>query len=252
MPATVLDIARAFQRSFYIQATFTSERMLALGYAFCLLPFLRKLGASDAEMHDILRDNLKYFNTNPYVTTWVLGAEMNLHERRLVGKGPVTEEVERFRKRMSQALAGPGDNLFWATLRPVSALLSVLVALASPAAALATIFATFSVPSFFVRLSGAVRGYRRGLGIITENDSRRYNQVAMILLKVGAFVLGPAALLLGSQMLGGGRMAPITVLLAGGLMYFLLRRGWSVTSNLLILLTGVVLVTMVFEIFSAT
>lgn len=244
-------MVRAVHRSFYIQATFTYERMLALGYTVCLLPFLRKLGASDSEMHDILKNNLKYFNTNPFLSTWVLGAEMNLQEQRLTGEGPRLEQVERFRKRISQALAGPGDNLFWAALRPVSVLLGVMASCISPVAALVTTFVTFNMPSFYVRLSGVIFGYRHGLNVVTVTNFDQYNRAARILVKVGAFILVPAAVLMKTQSQTHEWTAIIAVLLAGGIMYFLLRKGWSVTLNLLILLVGVALYASFVAAFSA-
>jgi len=39
----VFDLVRATVRSFYIQAVWSYERMLSLGFCFALIPFARKM-----------------------------------------------------------------------------------------------------------------------------------------------------------------------------------------------------------------
>ncbi len=249
---SALDILRAVHRSFYIQGTFNFERMLALGYAFCFLPFLRGMKASNFEMREILTDNLNYFNTNPIFSTWVLGGEIKLQEGRLSGadkEGPSLADIAKFRKRASQALAVHGDNLLWFRLRPLSLLFGAGVTFLAPVAGLLTTLALFNIPALYARVSGLVSGYRYGLDLLSENRLGGYAKASGILAKIGAFLVAPVSLLVTTQEVDHDIEGFAAVIASGIIVFVLLDRGVSVTRNLLTVLGGSVLAGVVLHIF---
>ncbi len=56
--------------------------MQSLGFAYAIEPVLRKLYPDQAEYESRLRIHLEYFNTQPYLASFILGAVVT------IGGGP--------------------------------------------------------------------------------------------------------------------------------------------------------------------
>jgi len=77
-----IDLARVASRSFYIQALFSAERQQGSGFAFALLPVIRRLYSGAAERGRALARNMGFFGTHPVLAGYVLGLTARLEERR--------------------------------------------------------------------------------------------------------------------------------------------------------------------------
>ena len=108
-----------FFRSLSIQGSWNFPRMQGLGFFFCLLPWLEKV--SDRGCRDACQRNLGYFNTNPCMSPYILGVVSRLEEE---GRG---EEGIRARNNLMGPLGAMGDGYYWATLVPVTVLISILL-----------------------------------------------------------------------------------------------------------------------------
>ena len=188
----VFDLVRAAVRSFYIQAVWSYERMLSLGFCFALIPFARKMLKSAKERRLFLKRNLTFFNTNPYMAGWLIGAVMRLEEEALTAEKPAFRQHERFKSRMSQSLAAIGDQLFWERLRPLTALLGWMVAMYWGVAGAVVFLVTYNIPHLFMRFKGVVTGYRLGFDITKEISLKKLHKRSHDLLRVGALATGLA------------------------------------------------------------
>lgn len=153
--STLLGI---FLRSLTIQASFNFWRMQHLGFAFAMLPAIRKRGGDPIRMADSLALHLQMFNTHPYMAAPVIGAVARLEEE---GRSPEAADLKK-------ALMGPyaaiGDPFFWGALRFFAAAGAVIAAwMGSPAAPFAFL-AIYSPFHFWIRGKGFVEGYHRGKG----------------------------------------------------------------------------------------
>ena len=88
--------------------------MQGLGFFYALLPWLRKVSGDGFK--DACHRHLGYFNTNPYMSPYVLGVVSKLEEE---GKG---EESVKVRNSLMGPLGAMGDSYYWATLLPVTVL----------------------------------------------------------------------------------------------------------------------------------
>ncbi|HWR73495.1 MAG TPA: PTS system mannose/fructose/sorbose family transporter subunit IID, partial [Nitrospirota bacterium] len=118
------ELAGVFWRSFLLQASWSFERMQSLGFAFAMLPVLRKLNPDAAERASRVRDHMTYFNTQPYMASFVLGAASRREKELAAGRRPPEDIAE-----IKTALAGPlgalGDGFFWGGIKPLAAVLAV-------------------------------------------------------------------------------------------------------------------------------
>ena len=107
-------LASAFARSFLIQGSWNYHTMMGSGFAFAMLPGLRRLYGEDPAMMDAsVRRHLEHFNAHPYLSSIALGAAL-----RLEADGAEAETVRRFKIAVRGPLGSLGDSLVWATWLP--------------------------------------------------------------------------------------------------------------------------------------
>ncbi|HYR52658.1 MAG TPA: PTS system mannose/fructose/sorbose family transporter subunit IID [Candidatus Dormibacteraeota bacterium] len=120
------DLMRVESRALYIQALFSAERQQGPGFAFALLPVLRRVYTTAGERGRALARHMGFFGTHPVLSGIVLGVVARLEERRAQGL-PVDEaQIETTKRALASPLAALGDPLFWVTLRPLAGLMGVL------------------------------------------------------------------------------------------------------------------------------
>jgi mannose/fructose/N-acetylgalactosamine-specific phosphotransferase system component IID len=120
---------RIFLRSFLIQTGWNYERMQNVGYAFAIFPAL-VLNRSKEVLYKALVRHLENFNTQPIMSSMVLGVSVKLEEELASREGPEADEIEkriRITKRsMGSALGAIGDRFFWGILFPITVGIIVL------------------------------------------------------------------------------------------------------------------------------
>jgi PTS system mannose-specific IID component len=121
------DLCHIFFRAFFSQAIWNFQRMQNLGWLFALWPALRRLYPDPAVRSRLAREHLEYFNTHPYMTNVILGVAAGLEERYASGEISRRDDVLAAKKFMSGPLAALGETLFWATFRPLFAVLAVVL-----------------------------------------------------------------------------------------------------------------------------
>ena len=78
------DLLRVFLRSLLIQASWSFHLLQSIGFAYALLPILRKLYPDRTEYASRLNLHTEYFNTQPYLASFILGAVVKLEEERAI------------------------------------------------------------------------------------------------------------------------------------------------------------------------
>jgi PTS system mannose-specific IID component len=114
-------LVSAFLRSFLIQGSWNYHTMLGSGFAFSMLPGLRKLyGSNPKEMETSLERHLEHFNAHPYLAGVALGAALKLE-----ADGADAETVRRFKLAVRGPLGSLGDALVWAAWLPGASVLAL-------------------------------------------------------------------------------------------------------------------------------
>ncbi|MFQ5649443.1 MAG: PTS system mannose/fructose/sorbose family transporter subunit IID [bacterium] len=210
------DLLKIVHRSLYIQGTWNYERMLGLGYCFCLIPFARKKLKDSAEISCFLKRHLGFFNTHPYMAGWIIGAVMSLEEQGVARQTVYLQQSERFKKKMSELLAAIGDQLFWSLIKPLAALLGFGVALYFQIAGVVVFLTVYNLPHFYMRTKGVLSGYRKGLDTAKELSFKRFHQINDRLLQIGAFLVGLVFVLTVSTQIDHRAEMAAFVLSSGG------------------------------------
>jgi mannose/fructose/N-acetylgalactosamine-specific phosphotransferase system component IID len=124
----VLDLLAVFRRALLIQASWSFDRMQTIGFAYALEPALRKLYPEPAEYENRLKAHMEYFNTQPYLASFILGAAVRLEQDRAAGNNATTD-VSGLKTTLMAPLGALGDSFFWGALKPMAAALAVAVIL---------------------------------------------------------------------------------------------------------------------------
>lgn len=177
-------------RSMFLQGSWNYERMQNGGWAYSLIPALKKLYPSGEEAKEALKRHLEFFNTHPYVAAPIIGVTLALEEERDNGADIDDAAIQGVKVGMMGPLAGIGDPVFWFTVRPI---------VGAIAASLAT-GGSIIAPLFFFIVWNAIRiaflwytqefGYKSGSAITKDLGGGLLQTVTKGASILGMFVLG--------------------------------------------------------------
>ncbi|WP_173268240.1 PTS system mannose/fructose/sorbose family transporter subunit IID [Streptococcus sp. 714] len=113
------DRKKVWWRSQFLQGSWNYERMQNLGWAYSLIPAIKKLYTTKEDQAAALERPLEFFNTHPYVAAPIMGVTLALEEERANGVEIDDAAIQGVKIGMMGPLAGIGDPVFWFTVRPI-------------------------------------------------------------------------------------------------------------------------------------
>ena len=113
------DRQKVWWRSQFLQGSWNYERMQNLGWAYSLIPAIKKLYTTKEDQAAALERHLEFFNTHPYVAAPIMGVTLALEEERANGVEIDDAAIQGVKIGMMGPLAGIGDPVFWFTVRPI-------------------------------------------------------------------------------------------------------------------------------------
>ncbi|EGE53908.1 PTS system mannose/fructose/sorbose family transporter subunit IID [Streptococcus parauberis] len=113
------DRQKVWWRSQFLQGSWNYERMQNLGWAYSLIPAIKKLYTTKEDQAAALTRHLEFFNTHPYVAAPIMGVTLALEEERANGTDIDDAAIQGVKIGMMGPLAGIGDPVFWFTVRPI-------------------------------------------------------------------------------------------------------------------------------------
>ncbi|MDD3626571.1 MAG: PTS system mannose/fructose/sorbose family transporter subunit IID [bacterium] len=198
---TRFDLIRTGFRTFYMQALWNYESLLGYGVAFALLPILEKLYSKE----DIVakgREYLSYFNSQPYVTSFIIGLLIRFEEETAEKQINNSLKISSVKTNYMGPLAALGDSFFWWNLKPAGLIISLFFILFFFETLNWSIFILvlfllfFNFFHFFFRFGGIFYGYKfgePGLKIFKVFDLNKFQKV---MFELTIFISGIAVIML--------------------------------------------------------
>ncbi len=187
---TKKDRLNVFWRSQFLQASWNFERMQNIGWAYAMIPALKKLYTSKEDRASALKRHLEFFNTHPYLAAPVLGVTLTLEEEKAAGEDIDNAAIQGVKIGMMGPLAGVGDPIFWGTIRPVLGAFAASLALSGSWLGPIIFFLAWNIIRMAFLWYSQELGYVQG-GNITQNLAgglmQKLTQGASVL---GMFILG--------------------------------------------------------------
>lgn len=180
-------------RSMLIQGAWNYETLQGVGFAWAILPGLRRLYPDPAARRRRIVNHLGVFNSNPYMSTLAMGVALRIEAE--VGRGAVGADARL--TRLLSALRGPlgaiGDDVFWASLRPALGLVGTVFAIATGGPWVAGLYLlAFNGLAQVVRFRGVRAGYTTGAGVVRVLQDPVWRRWSEGLKRVGAVAVGGA------------------------------------------------------------
>ncbi len=228
---------RVFMRSFFIQSSWGFGKMQGLGFASAVEPALKEMFKDKGQRIEALKRHLKFFNTQPYMASPVLGAALRLEEEALKG-GLAANSAPDFKARVAGPYGALGDSFFWGSLRPMCSCAGALVAFALGVWGVMAFLLSFNVMHLWMRWHGLKQGYRLGPSVVSYIKSLELPAAGQLMRNISAGMIGGIAGIFAWRFfvasgLSGGFPRPMALagvlifLAAVMLAYMLLKKGFT-------------------------
>ena len=184
------DRIKVWWRSTFLQGSWNYERMQNGGWAYTLIPALKRLYHTKEDRSAALKRHLEFFNTHPYLASPILGVTMALEEERANGAPIDDKAIQGVKVGMMGPLAGVGDPVCWFTVKPIIGALAASMAMAG----------NLLGPILYFVLWNAIRmaflwytqefGYKAGSKITEDLSGGLLGEVTKGATILGMFILG--------------------------------------------------------------
>lgn len=164
------DFKKTFLRSFPLQACFCYERMQNVGFAYQMIPALKRLYTDKKDASEALKRHLTFFNTTPAVVTFITGACIAMEEKfkkaKDKGESFNVDSISAIKTALMGPLAGIGDSFFWGSFRVIGAGIGASLALKGSILGAILFFLIYNIPHLLVRYKGLEIGYKSGISFL--------------------------------------------------------------------------------------
>lgn len=184
------DRIAVWWRSTFLQGSWNYERMQNGGFAFSLIPVLKKLYTTKEDRAAALKRHLEFFNTHPYLASPILGVTMALEEERANGAPVDDVAIQGVKVGMMGPLAGVGDPVFWYTIKPIIGALAATLALGGNILGPIIYFVAWNLIRMAFMWYTQEFGYRAGSRIADDMSGTLLQDVTKGASILGMFVLG--------------------------------------------------------------
>lgn len=181
---TKRDLWHCAFRGLLMEGNFNFERMQAGGWAYSIIPALKKIHTNKPDLAKSLKNHLQFFNASPKLFTFLLGTAIAMEENK---EKPSTINV------MKVAGMGPtggiGDAIDHMTLMPLTLALGASIAIEGSLAGPFIFFILYQIVHFFVYFGLMFMGYRAGTAAMV-NMGEATEKLARAANIMGIFVIG--------------------------------------------------------------
>lgn len=166
---TKSDLHKVFVRSIAYNSSFNYERQLNLGWAWSLMPVLRKLYKDDKEeMSKALQRHLEFNNITPFICTLLMSITVALEEENATTPDFDTDSINAVKVGLMGPLSAIGDSIFFGTIRVIAAGLGCSLALQGNVFGPILYLLIFNIPNFLARYILVFKGYEFGTSFLTK------------------------------------------------------------------------------------
>lgn len=177
-------------RSTFIQGSWNYERMQNGGWAFCMIPAIKKLYKNKDDQIAALKRHMEFFNTHPYLASPIIGVTLALEEDRANGAPIDDAAIQGVKVGMMGPLAGVGDPVFWFTVRPMLGALGASLAISGNIIGPILFFVAWNIIRFGFMWYTQEFGYATGTKITEDLSGGLLQKVTQGASILGMFVLG--------------------------------------------------------------
>lgn len=182
---TKKDLFRANWRWLWAsQLSWNYERMMAPGYFYAVLPFLKRWYKDD-ELVEMMQMQSQFFNVNAYDGNFIIGVDLAIEESQGIKS---KDTVAGIKTGLMGPLAGIGDTIFGAIIPTICGSIGAYMGLrGNPIGSILWIIVDLII--LFLRFSFLPMGYYQGTKLI-DSASGKLNAITDSAILLGVTVVG--------------------------------------------------------------
>lgn len=190
---TKRDLKKMFWRSLSMEFSWHYERQMHMGFAYMMIPVLKKLYGNDEEkLKAALNRHLEFFNCTPHISTFIGGIIAAMEEKNASQEDFDTTSIASVKAALMGPLSGIGDSILLGTLRILAVGIGTSLALKGSILGPVLFLLIFNVPTFLLRYFGLMKGYQLGTSYLERIQKSGLMEKFMF-----------AAAILGVMVIGG-------------------------------------------------
>lgn len=251
------DLFSMFIRSFFIQAQFALKEKLGTGFGFALIPGIRRISKNKDHAREILLKHSEYFNSHPFLSSYILGAVIRVEEQSIAESSDLNEQISNLKTRMAGVLGSLGDRFFWKFLKPTASLAAFVIILSlenlypwnviSGLIAFLLINVSFNL---YYRMHGIFEGYRSGVMVIKDKKIKLIENLNFKLICLSLLLFGILVIFESRNAFSSGYKAGITLLVSSGATFLLNHKKSTTGISIIAVLTTIFVIFLFWKILS--
>lgn len=174
----------------FLQGSWNYERMQNGGWAFSIIPAIKKLYPNKDDQIAALKRHMEFYNTHPYVSAPVMGVTLALEEEKANGAQVDDAAIQGVKIGMMGPLAGVGDPVFWFTARPILGALGASLALSGSILGPILFFVVWNVMRMAFIWYTQEFGYKVGTTISNDLSGGLLGKISQGASILGMFIIG--------------------------------------------------------------
>lgn len=160
---TKKDLMSLFFRSFLLPACYSMDRMQAPGFAYSIIPVLKKLyGDNKEKLSQALSCHSEVYNNTFACSPFVLGIAAAMEEEASENEDFDVSSINAIKVALMGPLSGIGDTFFWGTFRIIGTGIGISLAMQRNLLGPLLFLLIYNIPNFLVRYYGVLFGYKLG------------------------------------------------------------------------------------------
>ena len=184
------DRISVWWRSTFIQGSWNYERLQNGGWAYAMIPAIKRLYTTKEDRAAALKRHLEFFNTHPYVASPILGVTLALEEERANGAPVDDAAIQGVKVGMMGPLAGIGDPVFWFTVKPILGALAASLAMTGNILGPILYFVLWNLIRMGFTFYTQEFGYKAGSKITDDLSGGLLQDITKGASILGMFILG--------------------------------------------------------------
>lgn len=187
---TKKDRISIWWRSTFIQGSWNYERMQNGGWAYTMIPAIKRLYKTKEDRAAALKRHLEFFNTHPYLASPIIGVTLALEEERANGAPVDDVAIQGVKVGMMGPLAGIGDPVFWFTVKPILGALAASLAMTGNILGPILYFVGWNIIRMAFMWYTQEFGYKAGSKITEDVSGGLLQDITKGASILGMFILG--------------------------------------------------------------
>lgn len=173
-------------------ASWSYERMQNVGFAWALMPALKKLYPNKDDFSAALTRHMTFFNTEMVIGSPILGATLAMEEQKAEGKDVPDDLIETMKSSLMGPFAALGDSLWGATINALLLSTCMGIAMNGNIAGPILYIVIWAAAVFGVSHWGVKLGYKQGTNIMDSPlfSEANIKKVTSVLAILGLIMIG--------------------------------------------------------------